>query len=94
MEVAGDPIGTVLTICSALQQIGWVGGAEEVPFLVKFLENDSILIRQMAAKALGDIGSEAGQALSELTRISMEDEVAQVRQAASEALQKIQGASQ
>ena len=68
-------------------------GAEAVPALVELIEKTSeVEVRYQATAAIGDVGKEAAVAVPQLKRL-LADNDPEVRQAAAEALSKIQEAT-
>jgi HEAT repeat protein len=67
------------------------GSAEGVPALTEFLQGaGTAQTREFAARALGEVGAEARPAVPQL-RARLKDDSTAVREAAEEALQKIEG---
>jgi HEAT repeat protein len=67
------------------------GSGEGVPALTEFLQGAGTgETRQMAARALGDVGAEARPAVPQLHAL-LKDSSPEVREAAEQALQKIEG---
>jgi HEAT repeat protein len=71
----------------AAEALGFIGDAAAVPALLLALSGDSSDVREQAAKALGRIGTQA--AVPMLTRCAATDYKRFVREAAKEALQRI-----
>jgi HEAT repeat protein len=71
----------------AAEALGFLGDAAAVPALLFTLTSDSSDVREQAAKALGRIGDEA--ALSALVQCASTDYKRFVREAAQEAIQRI-----
>lgn len=81
--------GVRQTAAEALVKLGVPGRA--VPVLIASLEDKHWCNRRWAAKILGDVGPPAKAAIPAL-RKALKDEHAEVREAATEALKKIQAA--
>jgi HEAT repeat protein len=79
----------------AIQCVGSFGKEAEpaVPSLVRCLADEAVEVRLVAVEALGRLGSVARGALSALKETEKNDSRAEVRDAAAEALKKIEGPS-
>ena len=73
----------------ALAKVGAARTA--IPILMKVVSDDNQNVQRYVIMTLGNIGSKARGAVSEITRISREGRTRFVRQAAAKALKKIQG---
>jgi len=77
---------------AAAEALGLFGpdAAEAVPALIKALNDSQEWVRMRAARSLGQIGPAASAAIPKLTDISQKDNFDYVRQAASEAINRIE----
>jgi HEAT repeat protein len=85
-----DHLGTRRYLTLTLARLG-AEAKSAVPALARGLWHKEALIREASAQALGAIGPVAKKARSALLKVSKEDEDEVVRQAATEALEKIEG---
>jgi len=78
---------------SAAEALGLFGpdAAEAVPALIKALDDSQEWVRMRAARSLGQIGPAASAAISKLKLVSEGDRFDYVRQAAQEAIGRIEG---